>query len=81
MPRTGWHPADITAAVKKRGMTLTALALANGLSESACRKALLTKYAKAEIAISQFIDVPLHELWPERWTASGSRIRRQRNLP
>lgn len=79
MPRTGWHPADITAAVRKKGMTLTALALTNGLSESACRKALLTKYAKAEIVISHFINVPLHELWPDRWTADGLRIRRQRN--
>ena len=62
-------------------MTLTALALANGLSESACRKALVTKYAKAEIVISRFIDIPLHEIWPDRWTPEGLRIRRPRNAP
>lgn len=77
-PYSGWHPADITAAIRKRGKTLTALALENGLSESACRKALILKYAKAELVIARFINIPVHELWPDRWDGDGKRIRAPR---
>ncbi|WP_084462704.1 helix-turn-helix domain-containing protein [Oceanibaculum pacificum] len=75
----GWHPADIAAAIRKRGKTLTALALENGLSESACRKALILKYAKAELVIARFIDVSPHELWPDRWNSDETRRRAPRS--
>lgn len=74
----GWHPADIRAEVTKRGKTLTGLALENGLHSSACRAALIRSLPNAELAISRLLDVPLHELWPDRWDAEGRRYRNVR---
>jgi len=74
----GWHPADIRAAITKRKQTLTGLALDNGLDSSACRAALIRPVPNAEIVISRFLGVPLHELWPERWDAEGRRYRHVR---
>lgn len=67
-----WHPAMIKAEVEMRGMTLTRLALANGLDASACRVALRRPYLRAEQVISSFIGVPAHELWPERYHGDGT---------
>ncbi|WP_148213403.1 helix-turn-helix domain-containing protein [Rhodospirillum centenum] len=35
----GWHKEDIKAAIRKRGTTVTDLALSNGLGSSTCRVA------------------------------------------
>jgi Ner family transcriptional regulator len=75
----GWHAADIRAAVTKRGKTLSGLALDAGLDPSACRAALIRPLPKAERVISRFLDVPLHELWPERWDSEGRRFRHVRD--
>ena len=74
----GWHPADIRAAIVKRGKTLTGLALENGLDSSACRAALIRPLPNAEKAISRLLGVPLHELWPDRWDEEGRRYRHVR---
>lgn len=74
----GWHAADIRAAIAKRGKTLSGLALEAGLDASACRAALIRPLPKAERVISRFLDVPLHELWPQRWDAEGRRFRHVR---
>lgn len=74
----GWHPADIRAAIVKRGKTLTGLALESGLDGSACRAALIRPLPNAEMAISRLLGVPLHELWPDRWDEEGRRYRHVR---
>jgi Ner family transcriptional regulator len=63
----GWHPEDIKAAVRKKGTTLTALALANKLPESACRVALRMPYYIGEQAISRFLGISPRTLWPDRY--------------
>ena len=67
------HPEDIKASVRKTGTTLTALALANGLSPSACRKALSVPCPRADRAISECIGKPLHKIWPDRYDRAGNR--------
>jgi len=71
----GWHSEDIKAAIRKTGITLTQLALMNGLSESACRMALCKPCKAAEYVIAAYLRVPLHELWPLRYHRDGSRRR------
>lgn len=73
-----WHPELIKAQVRMRGMTLTRLATRNGLDASACRVALLRPLPKAEQAISAYLGVPLHVLWPDRYDAEGRRFRHVR---
>lgn len=65
--QTGWHRADIRAAVAKKGKTLTQLALDNGLEEWACRHALSRRHLPGEKAIADFVGVPVWDLWPGRW--------------
>lgn len=63
----GWHPEDIKAAVRKSGITLTALALDNELPSSACRVALKKPYYVAEQAISRRLKISAKVLWPDRY--------------
>lgn len=71
----GWHREDIKAAIRKRGTTMNALARDNGLPPSTVRNALSRPGYTGELTISRFLGVPPHELWPERWTEDGRRIR------
>lgn len=74
-PKKVWHKEDIKAAIRKKGLSLTALAITHSLPEASVRNALSRPLVSGEKAIASFLDVPLHELWPERWTKSGQRIR------
>lgn len=65
--QTGWHRADIRAAVEKAGTTVTQLARDNGLQSEACRHALRHRHIPGEKVIAAYIGVPLWELWPDRW--------------
>lgn len=71
----GWHKEDIKAAIRKRGKTMTQLAYESALNESTVRNALVRPVLAGEQAISAFLGIPAHELWPERWTIDGRRIR------
>lgn len=72
--RRSWRPADIKAEIEERGQTLSGLALANGLNESACRASLRRRQSqRADSVIAEFLGVALHELWPDRYDSSGQR--------
>lgn len=75
----GWHPEIIKTAIRLRGMTLTKLALDNGLPESSCRAALIRPHLEGDQAISAFLNVPLFELWPSRYGRDGHLIRHERD--
>lgn len=69
---TRWSPEVIKAAIAMRGMTLRALALKHGLSESACRQAINRGNSPAaDRVISKFLSVPLSTLWPDRYDSEG----------
>lgn len=72
-----WDAPGIAAAIKRRGKTLTRVAEEAGLNPSACRTSLSTPFPAADKAISNFLNVPLHELWPDRYYPDGSRIDRR----
>lgn len=72
MSRRGWHPENIKAEVRKRGTTLTQLALDNGLYESACRIALRHPCYVGEQAIAAFLGKPASALWPSRYNSDGT---------
>ena len=62
-----WHPADIIAALHKRGMTLAALSRAAGLSSSTLANALTRPWPKGEWLIADAIKVLPCEIWPSRY--------------
>lgn len=59
-----WDRFRIKSEVHRRGKTLTEVAVEAGLSESACRMALLGASRKGAVALSDFLGVPLHILFP-----------------
>lgn len=62
-----WHRAEIVAAVRKRGKTITALSIESGLSANTLKSALQFKYPKGERIISDFLGIPPQEIWPSRY--------------
>jgi Ner family transcriptional regulator len=71
----GWHPEDIGAAVRKKGTTLSKLATDNGRHESLCRAALRRPSPIGEKIISAFLNVPPQQLWPDRYSIGGERLK------
>lgn len=52
-----WHPADIIAAIKKRGTSLSALSRNAGLRPSTLNNALARRWPKGEKIIADFLKV------------------------
>lgn len=72
------HEADILAAVRKSEFRfLPAIADRYGVTDTALRASLRRPQLAAEKAISKALRIPLHILWPERWSASGQRLIRR----
>ena len=73
MAKRAWDSHAIKAEVHRQGWTLAQIAQANKLSPSAVRMCLrLQPGYPAEQAIARAIDVPAHELWPERYEPDGT---------
>lgn len=76
-----WHPADIKAEVEKRGGTLAQIGRDAGLSPGTPKNALRVPCYPAEQAIADFLKVPAHLIWPDRYDKDGiplhPRVRRK----
>lgn len=69
------HEADILAAVRKSKFRfLPAIAQRYGVSDAALRAAFRRPQRQAERVLSQALNIPLHELWPDRWDSQGNRL-------
>ena len=79
MKRHNWHPEDVKAAVRKTGTSLTALALAHGLSESAVRRALIRPWPRVEAVIAAHLGRQPQDIWPSRYDARGRPLRGSRS--
>jgi Ner family transcriptional regulator len=66
-----WHPADVLAALKKRGNSLAALSVTNGYHPTAAGKALKRRWPALEALIAEAIGVPAKDIWPSRYGADG----------
>lgn len=75
MDKQTLHPELIRAHIKMRGKTLSALARENKVDVSTVQKALYSPSQAGERIIAAFLCVPLHLLWPDRWTQEGKRVR------
>lgn len=77
-----WHPADIKAALDKKGWTLRALAAHHGLSSSTpLSHTFLRSYPLNEKRIADAIGVPVEQIWPSRYFPDGTpRLRGLRGL-
>lgn len=75
----GWHRADIVAAIHKRGTSLAGLARDHRLGDSTLRSALSYPRTPSNTIIADFLDVPLHELWPAWFDRRGQLVIRKRS--
>lgn len=57
MTQQDWHPADIIAALKKRGTSLAAVSRQAGLASSTLANALTRRWPKGERLIAETLDV------------------------
>ncbi|WP_346826813.1 helix-turn-helix domain-containing protein [Serratia inhibens] len=62
-----WHPADIIAALRKKGTTLAAVSRKAGLSSSTLANALSRPWPKGEWLIAEALDIHPAEIWPSRY--------------
>jgi len=69
-----WHPADVLAALKKRGKSLSGLSRANGYHATAAGKALKKPWPALEALIANELGLDPADIWPSRYPLP--RIRR-----
>ena len=81
--RHAWHPADVRAALEKRGLTYADVARRHDLAESTVRYAARAKSHAGEQAIAAELGIPAQTIWPDRYDDDGTprhkRIRRKSN--
>lgn len=69
-----WHPAKIKMELHMRGITLSGLAEAHGLTSSSTLSAALTRsYPANERRIADAIGVHPKTIWPSRYFDDGTR--------
>lgn len=77
-----WHPADVLAALKKRGHSLAGLSAANGYHATAAGKALKRSWPALELVIAEAIGIPPQRIWPSRYSHPRTeQSRRVRVIP
>jgi Ner family transcriptional regulator len=60
-----WHPADVKAALEKRGISLRKLAADCGYSH--IQRVLTSPWWAAEQVVAQALGVAPREIWPSRY--------------
>jgi len=67
-----WHPADVLAALKKRGQSLAGLSVANGYHPTAAGKALKQPWPALEQLLATALGMSASEIWPSRYDSEGN---------
>lgn len=63
-----WHPADVKAAIAKKGTTLAELSRQHGYSRpTSFYNALKVPYPKVERIIAAFLELKPEQIWPSRY--------------
>ncbi|GKX42186.1 transcriptional regulator [Pectobacterium carotovorum subsp. carotovorum] len=68
MNEQDWHPADIIAALKKRGTSLAAVSRKAGLASSTLANALKRHWPKGERLIAEALGSSPEQVWPSRYS-------------
>ena len=79
--KSDWHPADIIAALRKKGTSMAALSRQAGLCSTTLANALARPWPKGELIIAEAIGISPAEIWPNRYYAeNGELINRQARI-
>lgn len=69
-----WTKSEIKKQLEDRSMTLTGLAEINGLNPNTFRAVWSRTVRPAENALASFLNVPVEELFPDRYPIRKTRI-------
>ncbi|EEC0293618.1 transcriptional regulator [Salmonella enterica subsp. enterica] len=67
MMQQDWHSADIIAALKKQGTSLSAVSRQAGLASSTLANAHTRHWPKGERLIAEALGVAPEQIWPSRY--------------
>ncbi|HEN3658795.1 TPA: helix-turn-helix domain-containing protein [Yersinia enterocolitica] len=67
MLKEDWHPADIIAALKKQGTTLSELSRQSGYASSTLANALIRPWTRGEQIIAAALNTPPEQIWASRY--------------
>lgn len=81
MEISDWHPADIVAALKKRGHSLAGLSIANGYHPTAAGKAWKRPWRAMEVIVAEAVGVAPEAIWPSRYCGAERPILRLPKTP
>lgn len=81
MTKQDWHPADIIAALHKRGTSLAALSREAGLASSTLANALTRPWPKGEWLIAGALNIHPATIWPTRYRGQEECRLPRRPLP
>jgi Ner family transcriptional regulator len=70
-----WHPADVKAALEKRGISLRQLAKAHGYSHF--QRVLTSEWWAAEQIVAKALELEAKQIWPSRYPKDRDRGRAQ----
>ena len=66
-----WHPADIKAALEKKGWSIRRLSAHSGLSPRTLANVIRNPYPKGEQIVAGAIGINAYEIWPSRYGSDG----------
>lgn len=69
IPSNDLHPADIVAALRKKGLSLSALSRKNGLHRTYLSDTLRKRLPRGERIIARALKMRPEEIWPSRYPA------------
>lgn len=75
MEPTDWHPADVKAALEKKGVSLRQLAKSHGYSHF--QRVLSTHWWAAEQIVAAALDKKPEEIWPQRYAKPRTNARKR----
>ena len=62
-----WHRADVVAALKKRGLSVSALSRQHGLATATLGNCLRSPWPKGERIIADALGLEPQDIWPSRY--------------
>lgn len=71
------HPADIKAALEKKGLSLAEVSRQAGYHPTAAGRCLRTSWPEMERIIAGHLGLSPNEIWPDRYDSNGVSLRYQ----
>ncbi|WP_392566806.1 helix-turn-helix transcriptional regulator [Utexia brackfieldae] len=78
MMKKDWHPADVIAALKKKGTSLSTLSRQSGYAPSTLPSTLVRPWTKGEQIIASALDMQPEQIWHSRYV-NKTRVVRIKN--